>query len=77
MQENGYRGCGSWLAITFFMSFEVIAGWLILNLTIAAVIDGLAEAQADDDRLFRTADIEGFLERWQEYDHYATGSIRI
>ena len=46
-------------------------------MTIAAVIDGLAEAQADDDRLFRTTDIDKFLEIWQEYDHYATGSIRI
>ena len=52
------------MAIPFFMSFQVIASWLILNLTIAAVIDGLAAAQADDDRLFRTADIDRFLEVW-------------
>jgi hypothetical protein len=32
------------------MSFQVIAGWLILNLTVAAVIDGLNEAQANNDR---------------------------
>jgi len=33
-------------------------------LTIAAVIDGLQAAQADDNRLFKSSDIDTFLDMW-------------
>lgn len=55
----------------------MIAGWLILNLTIAAVIDGLQAAQADDNRLFKSSDIDTFLDMWQEYDHNGVGTISL
>lgn len=45
--NEGLMGCGSNMAIPFFLSYQVIAGWLILNLIIAAIIDGLSNATAD------------------------------
>lgn len=47
----GNYECGSTFAIPFFLSYQVIAGWLILNLIIAAIIDGLSLAQADRAQL--------------------------
>ena len=68
MQTEGYQGCGSSLAIPFFLSFQVIAGWLILNLTVAAVIDGLNEAQENHASLINSDDIDRFMEVWLTFD---------
>jgi hypothetical protein len=50
------------------MSFQVIAAWLILNLTVAAVIDGLNEAQANNSQLINKDNIEEYLSLWQDFD---------
>jgi hypothetical protein len=50
---------------------------LVLNLAIAAVIDGLAQAQADDDRLFKNDDIDLFMDTWAFYDPKGKGKISI
>ena len=50
---------------------------LILNLAIAAVIDGLQAAQADNDRLFKNDDIDLFMETWAYYDPKGRGKISV
>ena len=50
---RGPQGCGTHLAIPYFLSFQVIVAMLILNLTVAAVIDGLEQATAEDERLIK------------------------
>ena len=50
---------------------------MILNMTIAAVIDGMQVAQDDNDRFFKSSDIEEFIDLWQKYDPEATGSITL
>jgi len=55
------------------MTFRVIVALLLLNLTVAAVIDGLSEAQSDDDRLVKNEDIDYFKETWSFYDPKGTG----
>lgn len=62
--NSGLRGCGSDIAIPFFLSYQVIAGWLILNLVIAAIIDGLSNATADREQLVTKEVIEHYLEWW-------------
>lgn len=37
-------------------------------MTVAAVIDGLNEAQQNNDKLIRSDEIEEYLSTWQEYD---------
>lgn len=50
---------------------------LILNLAIAAVIDGLQAAQADDERVIKNDSIDKVLEAWSFYDPYGKGKITI
>lgn len=44
MQYDGINGCGTPIAIPFFLSFQLLVVMIVLNLTIAAVIDGLSAA---------------------------------
>lgn len=60
-----------------FVAFQALSVWLILNLTIAAVIDGMQTAQEDDDRFFKSQDIDDFIDLWQQYDPENTGAIPI
>lgn len=50
---------------------------LLLNFVIAAVIDGLSEAQADDQRLIRNDDIDFLMDAWAFYDNKGLGRISI
>jgi len=48
-----------------------------MNLTVAAVIDGLSSARRDEGALISTEDIETFVDLWSHYDPKATGWISI
>lgn len=39
------RACGSMFAIYYFLGFTIIIAWLIMNLSVAAVIEGLENAK--------------------------------
>ena len=42
MQEEGIKGCGNgFFAFFYFISFMIIISMLIMNLSVAAVIEGL------------------------------------
>lgn len=41
---------------------------LILNLAIAAVVDGIKNAEEDNDRVFKTEDLDKLLDIWSSYD---------
>jgi hypothetical protein len=41
-QEFGINGCGNSFAYFYFFSFMILINMLILNLTVAAVIEGLS-----------------------------------
>tara|TARA_B110000285_G_C14956658_1_gene529549 strand:+ start:79 stop:297 length:219 start_codon:yes stop_codon:yes gene_type:complete len=49
---------------------------LILNLTVAAVIDGLNASMADAGRPLKIADFILFSEAWAKYDPEKTGMVR-
>lgn len=57
MRDGNVR-CGTNLAIPFFFSFTVITAWMVINLIIAAIIDGLASASLDQGRLINNEVIE-------------------
>lgn len=61
LRIRGPQGCGSNLAYPFFISFQVIVSMLILNLTVAAVIDGLQQATAEDERLIKNTEIDQLM----------------
>lgn len=54
----------------------VLVQMLILNLTVAAVIDGLNTSMADAGRPLKIADFIAFSEAWAKYDPEKTGMIR-
>ena len=43
-QADGILGCGSWISYIYFFSFVILITMLILNLSVAAVIQGLDAA---------------------------------
>ena len=40
--------CGTWIAFPFFYSFTIIVTMLIMNLSVAAVIEGLDTAKKEN-----------------------------
>ena len=69
--------CGSVLAYPFFFSFTVLVSMLVMNLSIAAVIEGLDTAQKDNLGIVQSNEIESFVDCWQYYDPLATGWISL
>ena len=55
----------------------VIISMLIMNLTVAAVISGLDEANKENSGIVTGIDIEDFINRWKDYDPRATGYITV
>jgi hypothetical protein len=41
-------GCGSSFSKIYFISFLILISWLILNLSVAAVIEGLENAKQEN-----------------------------
>jgi hypothetical protein len=44
MQKEGILGCGTTLSYLYFISFMILISMVIMNLSVAAVIEGLEEA---------------------------------
>ncbi|CAI2378685.1 unnamed protein product [Moneuplotes crassus] len=77
MQKDGVLGCGSNFAIPYFTLFVLIINFIAMNLTVAAVIDGLASARKDEGALISSDNINTFIHLWSDYDPKATGWISI
>lgn len=76
MQEDGIQGCGSPpFAYLFFISFMIVISMLIMNLSVATVIEGLNSATNQNSGLVTKEDTEAFLNLWMEYDQTAQGFI--
>ena len=71
------RQCGTFLAYPYFISFTVHVTMLIMNLSIAAVIEGLETAKKENMGIVQGDEIEIFLDYWQFYDPMATGWITL
>jgi hypothetical protein len=50
---------------------------LIMNLTIAAVIEGLETAKRENTGIIQSDDMETLVLIWQDYDPMATGWISL
>jgi len=62
--ENGIRGCGTWVAYPFFISFTILVSMLIMNLSVAAVIEGLDTAKKENMGIVQGDDIEALIDLW-------------
>ena len=50
IQDNDgvMRGCGTLISFPYFISFNVLVSMLIMNLSVAAVIEGLDTAKKEN-----------------------------
>jgi len=51
-------GCGSFIAIPFFIIFTVVVSMLVMNLSVAAVIEGLDTAKKENMGIVEGDEIE-------------------
>lgn len=76
-QENGILGCGSGVTIPFFVMFTVVVTMLVMNLSVAAVIEGLDTAKKENMGIVEGDEITLLTQLWSDYDPYATGWITM
>jgi hypothetical protein len=75
--EKVPRACGSQFSIIYFFIFTILIAWLIINLAVAAVIEGLEQSETQNSGVFSGDDVQTLVEGWEEYDPKATGWIDI
>lgn len=71
------NGCGTAASYPFFLSFTVLVTMLIMNLSVAAVIEGLDTAKKENLGIVQGDEIEMLIDYWQWYDPGATGWITM
>lgn len=65
MANNGMvNGCGSAFSFFYFISFTVLVSMLIMNLSIAAVIEGLDTAKKENMGVVQGDEIEILIDYW-------------
>ena len=69
--ENGDR---SWLAIPYFISFQISGSSFILNLVVAVILEHFASLGSQNPELV-TSDVEAFKEVWAIFDPDADNKI--
>jgi hypothetical protein len=72
-----FKECGSYFSYPYFLSFTIIVTMLIMNLSVAAVIEGLNTAKNENMGVVQGDEIERLIELWQDYDNDATGYITM
>ena len=77
MQENGIKEWGSQVAYPYFITFVILISFTIMNLSIAAIIDGLRAAKRDEEFIITGSQIDELVDLWSEYDPKATGWISV
>ena len=69
--------CGSAVAVPYFISFQVIGGFVFLNLVVAVIIDTFSSVGDLNPSLATREDVEVFKEVWARFDPYAENFIRL
>ena len=67
--------CGSWVAVPYFISFQVLGSFVFLNLVVAVILENFTSLGQVNPDLVSTNDIEEFKEMWGWYDPDADGMI--
>lgn len=67
--------CGTIISFAYFLSFTVLVSMLIMNLSVAAVIEGLDTARKENMGIVAGDEIDDLIDLWQQYDEKATGWI--
>ncbi|KAG2529910.1 hypothetical protein BBO99_00000965 [Phytophthora kernoviae] len=71
------NGCGSPIAFAFFCSFTLLVTYVMLNLTIAVILEGFSLSHEDEEPLFDQDLLEEFQVKWADIDPKATGFVKV
>jgi hypothetical protein len=71
------NGCsaGYFATYLYFCSFTLLVTYVMLNLTIAVILEGFASSQEDDNPLFEPELLKEFQRSWARIDQKAKGFI--
>ena len=69
--------CGSWTALPFFISYTVIAAFVMINMIVAVILENFALSRAASTYKLSPKHSEAFIDAWASYDPYATGYIAL
>ena len=64
MKVDGIQGCGAWYSYAYFISFQIIVSMILMNLSIAAVINALTEASNSENKNIKEEYIDGLIQVW-------------
>ncbi|EGZ10921.1 hypothetical protein PHYSODRAFT_519134 [Phytophthora sojae] len=71
------NGCGNPIAYAFFCTFTLLVTYVMLNLTIAVILEGFSLSHEDDEPLFEPELLEEFQTKWAGIDPKATGFVKV
>lgn len=71
------NGCGNPIAFAFFCSFTLLVTYVMLNLTIAVILEGFSLSHEDEEPLFEPELLNEFQLKWSEVDPKATGFVSV
>ena len=75
MMHDGVLGWGTTVSYFYFVSYMILLSMIIMNLSVAAVIEGLYEANKENTGIVSGDQIDFLIEKWCDYDTKATGLI--
>jgi voltage-dependent calcium channel L type alpha-1D len=71
------NGCGNPIAYIFFCSFTLLITYVMLNVTIAVILEGFSLSHEDEEPLFEPELLQEFQSKWSCVDPRASGFIRV
>uniref|UniRef100_A0A7S3D7M4 Uncharacterized protein n=2 Tax=Palpitomonas bilix TaxID=652834 RepID=A0A7S3D7M4_9EUKA len=76
IEPKNPEGCGHGaLGVTFFVIFNVLGNFILLNLFIAVIMDNFAEARKNDEANLSKEKLTNFADTWALFDPEANGWI--
>jgi len=58
IERDGKLGCGSHFAYVYFITFMILLSMVAMNLSVAAVIDGLNAARKEESAMIARSSID-------------------
>ena len=60
--------CGSWIAVPYFISFQILGSFVFLNLVVAVILENFTSQTSGNPDLIAGPDLERFKEGWAKFD---------
>ena len=67
--------CGTWAAIPYFVTFQLVGTLVFLNLMIAVILDNFTSLSEQNPDLVSPTDVDGFMDAWAELDPEASNTL--